>query len=162
MRIIRDADVVSFHDEDGNKLFLLSAPRQRDLHACEDLERDEAVKQLQRLKDLGMDTDKILADAEAADPEELAAARAKAEDPMTDSPKIKEFRLEALARKLILDGDVLVGGKILTAYRDMDEESGRQVDEWVASVWTSATPTEAEKHREGADAGVPAVVSATP
>ena len=136
MRIIRDADTVEFTDGSGDKLILRSMPRQRDLIASDEVARDEAFEQLEALKKLGIDTDKALADA--------SASEVKAAESDVALPRVREFRLKALAVKLIVGGEAIGGNAIIDAYHDMDSASAAWVDAKVAEVWAGASLSESD------------------
>lgn len=138
MRIIRDTDTVEFTDDSGDKLVLLKAPRRRDIKACEDVEREDAMRELEGLRALGIDP---ITEAEKATAEERAVATAAvASAPAADS--VRRFRFGALARKLVVDGEAI--DDIMAAYDDMPADSTAWVDAQVASVWEAATPSEAD------------------
>jgi hypothetical protein len=159
MRVIHDSDsdTVEFTDGSGDKLVLLSSPRQRDVMACDEIERAEAIAGLEGIKALGIDTDKIMADAQA-NPEKLSAAQAAVDSHA--GPKVREFRLKILAVNLVVDGEKLGGSAIMDAYGNMDPASAAWVDEQVAEVWNAAIPSDADTRGPRADAAVPEVVSA--
>ena len=151
MRVIHDSDTVEFIDESGDKLILLAAPRQRDVIACEDFERQDAIAGLEGIKALGIDTDKILADAQAQ-PEKLAVAKTAA---AKAGPKVCEFRLRVLAVRAFIGGENIGGPAVVDAYGNMDPASAAWVDERVASVWDGAIPDDAHTRGAAPDAAVP-------
>lgn len=137
MKIIRDSDTVTIKDESGDALVLLTAPKYRDVLACEELERTEAIAALDRLKAAGVDIDAELAEAEA-DPDKMKAAqKAAAEAP--DSPAVRRYKLGALAVALIVGGERIGGRAVLDAYDDMTRDSAEWVDQEVRAVWDSAS-----------------------
>lgn len=150
MEIVRSTDVVQFTDEAGDTLVLLVSPKHRDVVACDELESREAMKGLAELKAQGIDTDAILAEAEK-DPEAIRKAREGSDD-TPDSPKVRRFKLEALAPKLIVAGETIGGGAVLDAYDDMKPRSARWVDSKVEEVWASSKPSEADTQGQGTDA----------
>ena len=139
MRVIHDSDVVEFPDDSGDRLILLECPRKRDLIRAEDLASDEAIAGLSKLKKLGMDPDKMYADAQE-DPAKLAEAEAAAE---ATSTTVRRFRLEVLGIRLVVGGESFGGKAILEQYDSMDSDSAEWVDEKVAGVWDGATPDDA-------------------
>lgn len=145
MRVIRDADTIEFKDDSGDKLILRVAPRQRDIEACDELETDEAMKAVARLKTTGFDTDSAMeaaiAEAQKETPEAVAEAEAKVS---SASPAVRRFRLARLAVRLVIDGENIGGESILTTYGDMSRESAEWVDEQVEKVWTGAQVNEVE------------------
>ena len=159
MRVIHDSDTVEFIDESGDKLILLAAPRQRDVVACEDFERKDAIAGLEGIKALGIDTDKILADAQAQ-PEKLAVAKTAA---AKAGPKVCEFRLRVLVVRAFIGGENIGGPAVVDAYGNMDPVSAAWVDEQVESVWTGSMPSDADTRGTRADVAVPqdTAVSAT-
>lgn len=156
MDIIRDTDTVEFADKGGDKLILLACPRQRDVEACDAIEREEAFAQLDNLKRLGIDTEGALKEAEK-DPEKLAKAQAEASESKNSAPKVRAFRLKVLGQKLIIQGQTYGGDAITEAYQNMSPVSARWVDEKVAEVWDAALPSDADTRGESADAPVPGV-----
>jgi len=140
MKVIRDSDVVEFVDDSGDKLILLECPRQRDVMRGEDLASEEAIAGLSKIKALGMDTDKMLADAQA-NPETFAAAQSNVET--TVPPKVRRFRLEVLGIRLVVGGESFGGKAVLEQYDDMARASAAWVDEKVSRVWDGATPDDA-------------------
>ena len=161
MRVIHDSDVVEFVDDSGDKLILLRAPRQRDVISCDLMARDEAVAELDKLKASGIDTDKILADAQA-DPDALEKAQESARN--STSPAVREARYKSLAVRASIGTESFDGHQqMLEAYRDMDPESAAWADAQVASVWNAAIPSDADTRGPRADVAVPqdAAVSAT-
>ena len=152
MHIVTDADAVEFIDGTGDKLVLRSAPRQRDVEASDDLERSEAFAAIAALKDAGVDTDAVMADA---GPEAIAKATEDAAVPA----KVRELRLKLLAVKLVIGGENIGGEAIVKSYRDMDAESAAWIDAKVAQVWDGCVPSDADTRGPGADVRVPAVVA---
>lgn len=148
MKVIRDADTTEFIDGEGDRLFLLIAPRQRDVDRSNEIERSYAFKQMKMLKDAGIDADKAMEDAQKEEtkpePSELA-------------PPARLHRLSALAHKMIIGGESIGGKAITEAYLDMDPASAKWVDECVESIWKAATVDDAERDRKSADSAVPAV-----
>lgn len=153
MRVIRDSDTVEFTDSDGDKLVLLSAPRQRDVNACDIIARDEAMSEMDRLKATGVDTDKILADAQK-DPDALKKAQANVRN-APDSVKVREFRLKALAVRMFINSENIGGEQVIRQYGDMDPVSSAWVDEQVKSVWEAAIPSDASARGPAPDAELP-------
>lgn len=135
LHIIRDTDVVT-RELDGDKLVLLSAPRQRDVEVCDEIATKEAFASMAAMRESGMDVDAMMKDAEK---------KKKPDDkPDPVSAKVREARLKALAVALFVDGEKLGGDAIAVACRDMDPASAAWVDEQVASVWDSALPSEVD------------------
>ena len=155
MRVIEDTDTVEFADTDGDRLVLLVAPRQRDLDACEVLERTAAFSQLDTLKALGLDTDAAMKEAEQEAPEVLQAAQEASRSSLGADPKVRLFRLEKLAVRMVVAGEALGGKAILDAYGKMDAASAAWVDGKVAATWDAATPDDASARGAGAHADVP-------
>lgn len=161
MRIINDSDTVEFADGSGDKLVLLVAPRQRDLEASSDLETKAAMAQFAALKDFGVDTAKAMDAAEETDPDELAAATKAARASINADPKVRAYRLKALAVRLIVNGEAHGGGAIEDMYGKMDAASAAWVDEKVAEVWDTAIPSDADTRGQAPVAAVPDVPDAT-
>lgn len=151
MRVIHDSDTIEFRDESGDKLYLHPAPRQRDVIACDDMARREAIAAMDELKKSGVDTDKILADAQA-DPDALAKAQESVRENV--SPAVRAFRFKALAVRMTVAGESLGGNAVVEAYENMDPESAAWVDEQVASVWDAAIPGDADTRGARADVAV--------
>jgi hypothetical protein len=145
MRVIRDTDTVEFVDESGDKLVLLEAPRQRDVMAVVEIEREDAFTQIEGLKRMGFDVDALMKQAKDAD---------KTDEKAETSAKVHIARLRALAVALYLNGDRLGGDAIVKSYGDMDPASVAWVDAKVAEVWDAATPDDASARGKDADAGV--------
>lgn len=155
MRRILDSDTVTRVDEAGDKLVLLVTPRYRDVLACEELEREEALKAMDNLKATGVDVDAIMAEAQK-DPDAVKQARrAIAESPA--GPSVRRFRLKAVAVALYLDGEKFGGEAILTVYDEMDAASAAWMDAQVTDVWKTATPDDASARGEEPDADRPVI-----
>jgi len=153
VRIIRDSDTVEYVDESGDKLVLLSAPRQRDVESSDLIERDEAMGQMQALKKSGIDTDAFMADAKK-DRDALEAAK-EAVKTSLPAAKVREFRLKSLGIRLVIGGENIGGEAIVTSYRDMDPISAAWIDKCVGETWMGALPSDEDTRGEGADAPVP-------
>jgi hypothetical protein len=150
MRIIRDTDAVEFTDPDGAVLYLLPAPTRRDVLASAKRAYDEALEELERLKDSGVDTDAILAEAEAESGAVEAAREAmRASLP---SPAVRRLRFGALAVRLVM-GDEAISGhqQLIETYDRMDTPSATWTDATVDKVWNAAIPSDADTRGEDAD-----------
>lgn len=145
LKVVRDADTCEF-TIDGDKLVLLSTPRYRDTLKVAELEEAEVMA---ALKSVGMDMTEAIEAAMKASPEERERAR-EANRSTPDSPAIREAKLKALAVRLVVDGEAFGGEAIIDAYRSMDVASAAWVDAQVASVWASASVSDAEREGQGA------------
>lgn len=155
LRAVSDTDTVEFM-LDGDTLVLRKMPRQREVEASADIEQKAAFASMAAIKAAGIDVDKFTADASAEDVEK-ATAESKLD------AKVREYRLKALAVKLVVDGQSIGGEAIVETYRNMPPFAAAWVDGRVAEVWDGAIPGEGDTRGKGADAGVPesAAYSAT-
>ena len=146
LRPVSDTDTVTF-TLDGDELVLRKMPRQREVEASDEVEQRVAFKAMAAIKDAGIDTDKIAAEASTEDVDEAKKAKPAA--------KVREYRLSALAVRLVVDGNTIGGAEVVTTYQNMPPSAAAWVDERVAEVWEAAVPDDASARGESPDAFVP-------
>ena len=151
MKYITDdrASTREFTHEDGDVLYLLRYPRQKDIERIAVVAREKA---LEDMKALGVDVEKVLADASA---EELEKAResneSEKDDPLADPYEVRYQRFVSVAFGIQPKGDEFLNREAaLKRYEDLDPGSARWVDTCVAEVFASAVPSDADTQGQGA------------
>ena len=152
MRIIENADTVTYTDPDGDTLTLLVSVRHRDVVKRSELESREAMD---GLKDLGLSMTDALALEKESTPAELEAARnRRAKSEGDRSPAVLRYMLQAIAQGMRVGEKDIAQSAILDSYDKMDPESAAWVDAQVDGVWTRATPGADDRAKPDASAGI--------
>lgn len=156
MKYVNDDDRVAFEDADGDTLFLLRYPRQRDIERIAEVERGLALKEMELL---GMNAEKLIAEASREDIEAaIKANEAENDDLLSDAYEVRQARFCALIVGIQPKGGEFRNREAAIAdYENLDPASAKWVDGCVAKTWKSALPSEDDTQGAGAHAAPVAV-----
>lgn len=111
MKLVNEHEFREFTDAEGDKLYTIRKPKKR--HSDK---RDSMYVNM--------------ANIDIKDPNDP-----KIENLNIDQGEINKYMFQAVARKLVIGGQEIIGDKLAEIYLDMDTESGGWVDQCITEVW---------------------------
>ena len=110
MKVVNENELKTFTDSEGDQLLTLRAPKKRHMDR-----RDNMIINMVKI------------DISEKDP--------TINDIKIDQGELNKYMFQAVARKLIIGGEEIVGEKLVETYLDSAGESGTWIDQCIAEVW---------------------------